>query len=88
MLERWKRRNHETTFIDSVVELNHFKELVARTSCVACHQTTLEMTAFTRGPSGWDATVRCSNCNFNGVVNQLGFDFKSVNSKGKLVDKK
>jgi len=88
MLEKWKRRHHETAFIASIAEANQFKSLIKSTSCIACHQTTLEMASFTRGPDGWEAQVKCGNCNFNGVVNRLGFDFKQVSSKGKAVDKK
>ena len=88
MLEKWKRRHHETTFTESIVEVNHFKALVKATPCTACTQRTLQLTQFVRNPKGWAARVNCTNCNLTGIVNSEGFDFNQVSSKGKAVDNK
>jgi hypothetical protein len=88
MFERWKRRNHEATFTETIAEVNHFKSLISQTPCSACTQKQLQLSKFVRNPQGWACEVKCLNCNFMGVVNSEGFDFNQVSSKGKAVDKK
>jgi len=82
---RFRRRKHEQTFLATLSEVDHFKLLVKNQPCPACGQkgNSLQLEKFVRNPKGWDAEVSCSNCNFHGVVNSEGFDFKEVNSKGK-----
>ena len=81
--QRLRRRRVEPTFLDTLAEANHFKELVSKQPCVSCGQNGLQLEKFVRNPQGWDAEVSCTNCNFRGVVNSEGFDFKRINSKGK-----
>jgi len=83
---RWKRRNHELTLLGTLAEAKRFKELISHQPCTACGQNGLKLADFIRGPKGWDATVICDNCNFNGVVNSTGFNFRRINSKGKAKD--
>jgi len=84
LIQKLRQHNHiEPTFTASIEEVNHFKALINNTSCVACNQKTLQLNRFVHAVKGWDAEVSCTNCNFNGVVNSTGFDFKQVSSKGK-----
>lgn len=85
-IHRFKRRHVEPTFLHTLNEVNHFKELVSRQPCTACGQNGLKLKTFVRNPSGWGAEVRCDNCNFNGIVNSEGFDLRQINSKGKARD--
>jgi hypothetical protein len=80
---RFRRRKHEETLLATLAEAQHFKDLVSHQKCTACGQNGLKLEDLVRGPQGWDATVSCDNCNFNGVINSTGFNFKRINSKGK-----
>jgi hypothetical protein len=80
---RLKRRKHSRTTLESLTEVTNFKILLAKQPCVACGQNGLQLDHFSRCPIGWQADVHCDNCNFRGVVNSEGFDFKEVSSKGK-----
>jgi len=80
---RFRRRKHEETLLSTLAEAKQFKELISHQKCTACGQNGLVLEHFVRTPNGWDAEVSCGNCNFHGVVNSEGFDFKQINSKGK-----
>jgi len=82
-LTRFKRRKHEDALLATLAEAKHFKDLIGKQPCTACGQNGLVLDKFVRNPRGWDAEVSCGNCNFHGVVNSEGFDFKQVGSKGK-----
>lgn len=82
-LIRRKRRNHQDTFLATLDELNAFKKLVAQQKCPACEGNGLRLEEFVRTPDGWDAEVSHSNCDFHGIINSSGFDFKQIHSKGK-----
>ena len=84
-LRRFQRRRHEQAFLESLRETESFKKLIRQQPCPACgvKGQTLLLAKFVRNPAGWDAEVTCSNCNFTGVVNSLGFELKQLNSKGK-----
>jgi hypothetical protein len=80
---RYKRRKHEPTLLATLAEAKQFKDLIGKQSCTACGQNKLVLGSFKRNPVGWEAEVSCGNCNFRGVVNSEGFEFKGVSSKGK-----
>jgi hypothetical protein len=82
-IQRFRRRKHSETFLATLAEAHDFKELVSHQHCLACGQNGLVLEKFVRTGTGWDAQVSCNNCNFHGVVNSEGYDFKQVNSKGK-----
>jgi hypothetical protein len=84
----FKRRKHGLTTLDSLKEVTQFKYLLGHQACVACGQNGLKLDHFVRNPKGWDAEVHCDNCNFRGVINSEGFDFKEVSSKGKARDER
>ena len=86
-LTRIRRRKHEKILLKTLKEAKEFKELIGKQRCTACGQNGLVLEHFVRTPKGWDAEVSCGNCNFHGVVNSEGFDFKQVSSKGKARDK-
>jgi hypothetical protein len=73
----------EQSFVDNVLATRSMRIVIEGNRCPACTQQTLKLTTYITGPKGWEATVACENCNFTGVANQMGFDFKRVNSKGK-----
>jgi len=80
---RYRRRKHESALLATLEEVKSFKDLIGHQHCTACGQNGLILNHFVRNPKGWDVEVSCGNCNFHGVVNSEGFDFKQINSKGK-----
>jgi hypothetical protein len=76
---RWKRRKHGETLLVTLAEVKQLKDLINKQPCTACGQNGLKLEDFVRGPKGWDATVTCDNCNFNGVINSTGFNFTRIN---------
>ena len=80
---RFKRRFHEDAFLDSLDETTQFQQLIMQEDCLACRQKTLELQEYHRTSHGWEATIVCRNCHFNGIVNSDGHDLYAVNSKGK-----
>jgi hypothetical protein len=61
------------------------KALVKQTSCPSCHQLTLDLARTIENTKAFETEVFCSNCNFTGFSNNMGFEFKNINSKGKAV---
>jgi len=82
-LTRFRRRNHEPTYLATLQEVESFKALVASQKCLSCGQSTLELRKFVRNPQGWDAEVACTNCNCMGIINSEGYSFVELHSKGK-----
>jgi len=82
---RFRRRSHLQTFLATLSEVELFKLLIKSQPCPGCGQKehSLELQKFVRNPKGWDAEVSCGNCNFHGIINSEGFDFKQISSKGK-----
>lgn len=85
MFERFKPKPEpQPTFTGTLTEIESFKQLVKRSKCLDCGQTTMTLLMFARGPDGWEAEVACSNCPLRGIVNDKGFTFKGLEKDGKL----
>lgn len=80
---KWTRQ--QPSLEPTTDELNRFKENVAAIACPACEQETLEVQSYSQGPTDWEATISCKNCDLNGVANKTGFSFTDLCSKGKAV---
>ena len=83
-IQRFKRRQAEPTFTETLSEIESFKTLVAKSRCPGCTQQTLKVSKFTKTKQGWDVAVFCTNCpSLKGVVNSNGFSFEGLEKDGK-----
>jgi hypothetical protein len=86
-IKMFGKKGPEDSFVDSVFTAKSMRMVVEGNACPACKQQTLVLGQYVTGPAGWEASVHCSNCLFKGVVNNLGFQFLNVDSKGKAREK-
>lgn len=82
-IQALKRENSQEIFTETIRETEQFKQLVSKTKCSACGQTSLKLAVFEHGVLGWEIQVSCENCNFKGVVNSQGHKLERIDSKGK-----
>ncbi len=73
----------EQAFTANIASAKTMRTLIEQTLCPACNQQTLTLSRYTTGEKGWEADVKCDNCNFKGTVNSTGFQFSRIDSKGK-----
>ena len=86
-IQRFKRRQAEPTFTETLAEIESFKTLVAGSQCPGCTQLKLKVSKFTRTRQGWDVGVFCTNCDVKGVVNSNGFSFEGLEKDGRATAK-
>jgi hypothetical protein len=85
MLNLLHPQKPQQTFTKSIMLTNSMKALVSQTSCPACQQRTLNLVRAIENTKAFETEVNCSNCSFVGFSNNMGFEFKNVNSKGKAM---
>lgn len=81
MFERFTRRYPQPVFRGDVAEIDRFKRMLQGETCPACHQKTMKLSSFERGPKGFEAQVGCNNCKMHGLVNREGFQFIGLQHK-------
>jgi len=80
-IQAWKRRDVELSFADDIDDIEMFKAALKDTKCPGCTQTSLDFDSFTVGATGWEASIHCSNCMFQGIFNSSGFNVSSLKKK-------
>jgi len=80
-IQAYRRRDVELSFADDIDDIEVFKEALKTTKCPSCTQTSLGLVSFLVGGQGWEATIHCSNCSFQGIFNSSGFNVSGLKKK-------
>ena len=80
-IQAWKRREKIPSFADDIDDIEMFKGALKDTKCPHCTQLTLGLVSFTVGAEGWEVSIHCSNCSFQGIFNSSGFNVSGLKKK-------
>lgn len=80
-LQRQQRHDERLTFQLDAAQIKAFRETVEEENCPSCDQKKLEVDVFSYGAKGWGAIIHCTNCDFKGEINTLGFNMRNITKR-------